>query len=315
MTDNVSLLSKADLALSDLASNGGLLTPSQTDTFIRVLIDSPTIFNSCRVVPMPTYQHKISKIGFGSRILRAGVSGTALDAADRVKPSTSQIVLNSKEVIAEVHIPYDVMEDNIEGGSIAAPMGGSGGGLQDTIVAMIAERAALDLEELFILGDTATIGDSYLALTDGVLKRCTAHVVDVNNVAVSKAMFKAAKKAMPDKYLRDVGSLRHLISVDNDTEYRDSIAGRATPLGDATLQGNNQIFAFGTPIAPVPLMPNTKGLFTNPLNLIAGIQRKINIEFDKDIRARNYIIVLTARVDFQVEEIDAAVKYINIGGN
>ena len=60
-------------------------------------------------------------------------------------------------------------------------------------------------------------------------------------------------------------------------------------------------------------MPEDKGIFCNPLNLIMGIQRQIMMEFDKDITTREYIIVLTVRLDFQVEEAEAAVVYNNIG--
>jgi hypothetical protein len=38
MSENNTLLQKADLALSDLSSNGGLLSPEQGDTFVRRLI-------------------------------------------------------------------------------------------------------------------------------------------------------------------------------------------------------------------------------------------------------------------------------------
>jgi hypothetical protein len=36
------------------------------------------------------------------------------------------------------------------------------------------------------------------------------------------------------------------------------------------------------------------------------------MEFDKDISARVYIIVLTARIAFQIEETEAIVEYENI---
>jgi HK97 family phage major capsid protein len=153
MPTNQELIRKADIALGDLAT-AGLLSPEQTDTFIRTLIDSPTILNVCRTITMTAPTRKINKIGFGSRILRKATSATALDPGDRSKPDLAQIELNTKEVIAEVHIPYDVLEDNIEGGNInAAPTSGAGG-LHATIVQMIAERAALDLEELLIMGDS-----------------------------------------------------------------------------------------------------------------------------------------------------------------
>jgi len=311
-TSNQALIRKADITLADLAADGGLLSPEQTDRFIRTLIDSPTLLNSARVVTMSAPERKINKIGFGSRVLRAAVSATALSSADRVKPDLSQVVLTTDEVIAEVNIPYDVLEDNIEGGNINAAAGSSAGGMEDTIVTLLAERASLDLEELAITGDTLS-ADPYLALQDGYLKLSTSHVVNAGAATISKNLLKLGVKAMPDKYLRNRAQLLHYVSVDNETEYRDTYASRQTALGDAVLQGISPVFAFGSQLTGVPLMPNTQGLFTNPLNLIFGIQRRITIEYDKDIRARVFIVVLTARVALAIEEVDAVVKYINIG--
>jgi hypothetical protein len=317
--ENASLVKKADIALSDLSSSGGLLNPEQTDQFIQILMDSPTILNAARMVTMNTPQKKINKIGFGSRMLRPGSAATGngpdndwLGSADRVKPDLGQISLNTKEVIAEVHIPYDVFEDNIEGGNITAAMGQSAGGLQDTIMTLIGQRVALDLEELAILGDT-TSGDAYLALTDGYLKRATVHVVNAGGATIAKDVFKAAIKAMPDKYLRQRSALEFFVSVDNETEYRDTVANRVTGLGDSALVSANSLNVFGSSVNAAPLMPNSKGIYTNPKNLIFGVQRKVNIEYDKDIRGRKFIIVVTARIDFQIEETDAMVQITNIG--
>jgi HK97 family phage major capsid protein len=309
MTSNRSLVSKADIALSDLVSNGGLLNPEQTDKFIQTLMDSPTLINQARVVTMNAPQKKINKIGFGTRMLQAAQSVTA--AAVRTKPDLGNVQLSTKEVIAEVNIPYEVFEDNIEGGSITVPMGSSAGGLQDTIVSMIAQRSALDLEELAINADT-TSGDTYLALTDGFLKRANQHTVNAAAATISKDIFKQAIKAMPDKYLRVRGENVFFVSVDQETEYRDTIANRVTGLGDSALVSANSLSAFGSPVVAAPLMPNSKALYTNPNNLIFGIQRRINIEYDKDIRLRKFIIVLTARLDFQVEEPDAMVLVSNM---
>lgn len=314
MSTNQDLIKKADIALADLASNGGLLNPEQSDKFIQILMDSPTIINQARVVTMNGPQKKINKIGFGSRILQPAVSSTALADNKRVKPDLGQIILNTKEVIAEIHIPYDVLEDNIEGGNISASMGGSAGGLQDTIMRLLGQRAALDLEELAILGDTALVGsDPYLGLLDGFMKQATAHTASAGGATISKNLFKAAIKAMPDKYLRVRGDNSFFVSVDNETEYRDTIANRVTGLGDAALVSANSLAAFGSPIVAAPLMPNASGIYTNPNNLIFGIQRKVNLEFDKDIRARTFIIVLTTRLDFKIEEADAIVRLTNIG--
>lgn len=298
-TSNRSIVEKADLAVGDLITNGGYLNPIQANTFIRMLIEQPTLLNEIRVVPMNAPTMEINKIGFANRIMRkAPASGQALPAGDRAKPTTDKVELATKEIIAEVHIPYDVLEDNIERGS-----------LESTIMTLISERASLDIEELLILGDTAS-GDDYLALMDGILKQATSHVVDHTGapVPVNKTVFKQIVKAMPNKYLRNRTAMRHFVSPHAEIEYADSLANRETPLGDRKVTGWMPNYAYGIPVKPAALMPNEKGIFTYPKNLIMGVQRQIMIETDRDIRARVLIVVLTMRLDIKFEEEDAVVK-------
>lgn len=296
------ILKKADLAVADLQANGGYLNPEQADRFIDLVIDEPTILKEVRTVKMNAPQRKIEKIGFDSRILHvAPASGTALDAAKRSKPVTDKVELNTTEYIAEVHIPYDVLEDNIERGN-----------LEDTIMRHMAKRVAIDLEEFLLLSDTAS-ADPDLAVKDGLLKQATSHVVDADGASISKEIFKAGVKAMPSKYLRVRTDFRFWTSPDQETEYRDQLADRETSLGDVSLEGYRPVFAYGVPVVPAALMPSNTVLFTHPKNIIFGVQRQISVETDKDIRSRVYIIVLTLRIDFKYETEDAVVKIINVG--
>lgn len=312
--DNQALIKKADMALSDLAS-GGVLTNEQANTFVRKLIATPTIIRSARNVLMSRPKLEINKIGFGSRILRPAVESTALSAGDRSKPTFGQVLLDTKEVIAEINIPYAAIEDNIEGGNVN--FGGAGtmdapsnGGMIDTMLALIAERTAYDLEELALLGDTGS-GDAYLALLNGFLKQATSHVV-AHGAKINRQMFKNGLIAMPDQYLRDKNALRHFVSVDNELEYADTLAGRETALGDAKHQQAAPNYGAGVLVTPVSQLTNALGFTTHPLNMIFGIHRQISFEVDKDIRARKFIVVVTARVDFKFEEEDAVVKYTTI---
>lgn len=307
---NRSIVDKADLAVSDLVSNGGYLNPLQASTFIRMMIDQPTILNEVRVVPMNAPTMEINKIGFGSRILKkAPVSGVALAAADRSKPTTDKVSLATKEIIAEVHIPYDTLEDNIEHGR-----------LEDTIMALISERASLDLEELIIMGGTDP-ADDYLELIDGVLVQATSHVVDysLSTPNVTREVFKAGIKAMPNKYLRNRPELRFYVSPDAHVEYIDSIATRETPLGDSHITDKKFYpkaeVAFGVPVVPAALMPDSQYIFTFPKNIIFGVQRQIMLETDRDIRARVLIVVLTLRIDIKYEEEDSVVKCLGLNPN
>jgi len=333
MSSNQSLLRKADITIAELAANGGELSPEQGSAFIRKLIKQPTLIRICRVVEMLSPIRKINKIGFGQRILRKatsavaltaqGSNGTALDG--RASPTTSQVVLTTEEQIAEVRLPYDVLEDNIERATSANNEVSNTGpaGLRQTLIDLIAERAALDMEELGILGNpgytnAADFDDqAYLSQLSGWLYtgQNSGNVYDANGATVNKSIFKGGLKSMPSQYLRNKAALNHFISVNNETEYRDTLADRGTALGDQMTQGNSPCFAFGSAVIPVALMPEDTGLFTDPLNLIFGIQRQVSMEFAKDISARVYIIVLTVRLAFNIEESEALVEYENIGSD
>lgn len=312
MKRNAELINKADMALADLA-NGGALNPEMSDRFLRQLMDTPTILSVCRTVGMNSPTMKINKIGFGSRILKPAVEATGLVQGDRTAPTLSKVELTTKEVMAEIRLPYSVIEDNVERTAAATNNAANSpiGGLQSTIVDMIAQRAALDLEEMGIKGDTALNDGTILDLTDGWLKRATTNIVNAGAV-YSKDVVKAVAKLMPSRFMRNPADLVHFVSTQNAIEIRDVLASRQTQLGDSNVVGINPTFVFGSQVRGAAMMPAANSLFTNPLNLIFGIQRNISIEFDKDIRTREYIIVLTTRVDFQVEEEPAMVKVTNL---
>ena len=329
MSSNSALMQKAEFTLGNLSggTKGGLLNPEQSDMFIRKLILAPSMLNSgIRRVPMNTPQQNINKIQFASRILRAGALSSASGMAaresrrsttsQRSSPTTEQIQLNSKLVIAEVNLPYDVIEDNIERGSIGAmtDVGGvpTTGGLVDTIMALIAGRTMTDLEELAILGDT-TSSDTFLAQTDGWLKRATTNVSDAGSTPVSLDVFTDGALAMPVQYLRNRSQNVHFVSTHQEINYRNTLAQRETPMGDAQHQGLAPTFAAGMQVYPVEMMPDSQGLLCNRQNLLWGIQRDILIETDKDIAGQAWIVVVSARVDFQVEEELAVVRYSNLG--
>jgi HK97 family phage major capsid protein len=297
MTDSRRIIEKADLAVSQMISDGGYLNPEQSDSFYRKLIDQPTLISQVRTVSMGQPKMNIDKIGFGSRILRAApASGTSLKADERARPTFDQVQLDAEEVIAEVHVPYDALEDSIEKEN-----------LQDTIMDLIAQRASLDLEELLIKGDT-TSNDPYLALFNGALALAGNTVDGSAYTAIDKTVFKTALQNMPTQYLRNLNTMQFMMSYNNVFEYRDQLADRATGKGDDFYLNRPTVYAFGVPIAPAALMEDTDMLFTFPKNLIFGVQRDIMIETDKDIRSRVLIIVLTMRIALEIEEAEAAVR-------
>lgn len=306
------LVRKADLALSDLTS-GGLLQPEQSNRFMRKVIEAPTLLNEVRFVPMSRPQMEINKVGFSNRILRvanqgvissprSGEEGTrALARADRIKPELSKLTLSTDEVIAEIDLPYEVLEDNIEKE-----------GFQDTLLDMIAQAAARDLEEKLILSDPAS-GDPYLALQYGILSETTSNVVNHGGAAIGPGLFEDMLTGLPTRYHRFLNDMRFYVATTREINLRAQIAQRQTSLGDATLTGYAPVQQFGVQVKGVSQMPVGSAILLNPKNLIWGVQRNIRMEMAKDIRERAIIIVLTMRIAHRFEEEDMVVKAINIG--
>ncbi len=316
MSLNKNVIDKVEWQLSDLQA-AGVLPTEVSDRFIRTMIAQPTLLNVARKELMSTPQKEINKILFGTRILHpAPAQNTQQILANRSAPTTSQITLTSKKVMATIPISYDIFEDNIERGDIGgqnAPgeVSGFNSGLQSTIIDLIAERTAVDMEELAISGDTAS-GDPFLALNDGWLKLSAANIVDVASGAISKGMFKSGLAAMPVQFLRNMSTLRHFVHTHQEIEYRDQLASRETTLGDSNINNINAAFGLGVPVAGANLMPLDQGLLVDPRNLIFGIQRDIMMEVERRPSEQQFLIIVTLRVDFKVEEINAVVRYDNI---
>lgn len=302
--DNKTILQKADLALADLLSSGGLLQPAQSAKFIRILIDESRIMKMATVTPMRSPKQLIEKIKFGSRILRPGQEATALAEADRGKPNLGKVELDAKLFKAEVRLDNEVLEDSIERGE-----------LRQTIMQLMGERIAVDMDELLVRGDTAS-GDAYLATMDGMLKSATSNLVNAGGDSLHKGILRDMLKVMPSPFLRNKASMRYLTSVDAELDYRDSIADRATAAGDDALKNAAPVGYSGIPLVDVPLFPENLGggsnetnvLLTDPKNVNVGIWRQISVETDKDISAGVLIIVATLRFDFKYIEETAVVK-------
>lgn len=307
--NNNEIIEKAAMTLADLAS-GGLLNRQQFNTFYRKVIDQPTIIKDSRTVIMNHDAMKIEKIGFGQRVLRPGVEGVALADDQRAVPTTSTVNLDAKEVIAEVNITYDTLENNIEKDR-----------LYDSIMAMLAERVSLDLEELIVNGDTDS-SDPYLKILNGIRKKATSHVVDMKGDPVTKSLFKQLYNAVPTKYLRNPAAWRYYVSYANQLEWKDQLAGRQTGLGDSQQTGSIIAPAYGVPVQGIAMLQQyndatlekdvNDAFLVHPKNILFGMSRNIRVEVDKDIRERKFIIVLTAKVDAQFEEEDSVAKAINI---
>ena len=305
--DNRSVLEKADLALADLLS-GGLLLPAQAQKFMRILIKESKILKMATVVPMRAPKQLIEKIRFGTRVLRAGLEATALPVADRTKPELSKAELDAKLFKAEVRMSNEVLEDSIERGD-----------LRQTIMQLLGDAIARDMDEVIIQGDTAS-ADPFLAKFDGVLKQATSHVVDALDTRLNKNLLRDCVRLMPSEFLRNMADLAFMTSINAELDYRDSLMDRQTVIADAVIREDKPSEYSGAPVVKIPMFPETIGtgshctdiVFTDPKNINVGIWRQIRVETDKLISEGVLLIVATIRFDMKFAHEPAVVKAVNV---
>lgn len=309
MITNKSIMAKADMEVSDLIADGGYLQDEQAEQFIMKIIKEATVLKLIKVMGLKSHTKLIDKVGINGFVLRPGTSGAALTAAERVKPTTEQHELTTTLMKGEIRLNDEVLEDNLEGGQF-----------KSTVMKMMAEHVALDMDNIAVNGDTSGATGTVLDLIDGMLVSATDHIVNGGNVAINKGILKNAIKAMPSQYNRMRSKQRFLTSEDAEVDYRDYLADRATVLGDKFVEGEDAVRYGGRPILPVPVFPDNLGVGTNatnmllldPKNAVWGVWRKVRVETDRDITTGEWIMVTTVRAGFTYIEKDAVVKVTNI---
>jgi hypothetical protein len=308
LMDNRTILEKADLALSDLTAQGGMLQPAQAAKFMRIMIKASKALGMSTVVPMRSPKQLIEKIRFASRVLRAGQEATSLPEGDRVKPNIGKVELDAQLFKAEVRLDNEVLEDSIERAE-----------LRQTIMQILAEAISRDIDEVLVQGDTAS-ADAFLAQFDGILKQAQSHQVDAALQTTNKTLFRDMLRSMPSEFLRNKADLRILTSVNSEITYRDALADRGTIGGDKWLEEDVPVKYTGIPLIDIPLFPENQGvgqnctsmLLLDPKNINVGIWRNIRIETDKLVSEGVLIIVATLRFDCKYAEESAVVKCINV---
>jgi hypothetical protein len=174
---NRTILEKADLALADLTAGGGCSSPRRRRSSCACSSSSPS---SCSSRPSSRWPRQAADLEDQVRRARAAPrpGGHRARRRDRVKPDLSDVELDAKLFKAEVRLSDEVLEDSIERGE-----------LRQTIMEMLADAIARDMEEVAINGDTAS-ADPFLATMDGILKQATSNVVDAAGTPITKDLLR-----------------------------------------------------------------------------------------------------------------------------
>lgn len=307
-TANKTIMAKADMEVADLIADGGYLQAEQAEQFVVDLVKESVLMRMVTVQGIKSYSKLIDKVGISGRVLRPGTSGHALAVGDRSKPTTDRVTLNTNLMKGEIRLNDEVLEDNIENGSF-----------KNTVMGMMAEHVALDMDDLLANGDT-TSADPLLALQNGMIVSAVTHIVAGGTVPIAKSLLKDAVKSMPSQYNRLKRNQRFLTSEDATVDYHDYLSDRVGNLGDSKVQDDSPDKYLNRAILGVPVFPDDLGiandetvvLLLDPKNAIWGIWRKVRVETDRDITTGEWIMVTTVRAGFTYKEEDAVVKITGV---
>lgn len=314
--DNRELINKAKVGLAELTAGSGVLSPAHAKEFLRIAITEANLMPRATVVPMRAPQQRVNTVGLSQRILRAGTSGQAVqEGAGQTGVDFTAPMFEAKLFRGEVPIDEEVLEDNIEQGRF-----------RDTILALMPAAVGRDIDEVAILGDTAS-EDPFLAQFDGFIKQATAHPVDFEGRRLTTvanadpfADLSAMLRAIPRPHRRDRDKMEFLTSYNAEDDFRNALIGRATPQGDTALTADGSVRFKGRPIVNIGMWPEDLGaqsnqtavLLANPKNLQFGIWRDVRIKVHEEPREGKIYFIVSLRIDVKIAIPDAVVTGLNV---
>ena len=299
----LAILQKA--TIDSTVAAGGLLSPSQSQSFIQTIKDKSAFGKSLRLERRRSATGEINKLTSGSRLLRAKPENA--DDGYRAGVTFPTVDYEARKMWLPWEVTEDVFHENIEEQAVEAK-----------ITDEMTQQFALDWDDLDVNGDEAS-ANAFLQINDGLLTLLAANASgDVNRIdgstinggALAKDHFFAAHYAMPNQYV-NAGGLKWHASPNRITSWIEYLTDRATAAGDAALflEGRGPL---GIPWAPVPAFPDDRIVLSDPKNFVRVVtwdvrRRKVTGDTDWELATRDkrgYLFFV--KPDFLVLE-DAAV--------
>lgn len=295
-------------AVDPSGSVSGLLNPEQARRFIEYVWDATVLANDGRKVTMRANTMEIEKVNVGERVIRA--ASQALGEYTNTGATFTKVELTTKKIRLDWEVSTEALEDNIEGGA-----------LEDTLVRLMTNAFANDIEDLAINGDAGN--DPFLGIMDGFYNQTitgTAHesaaLEVVDNEWTPEAM-QAIIYALPRKYRALKSGLKFYAGTDtfagivaSNGTLADSVftyGARDTYLSgaDQTVGNARVTRALGIPVLEVPYYPDDYVDLTFPSNRVWGFQRDITV--NRQYQPKKDTIEYTVFVRFGItwEELDA----------
>lgn len=305
------LAALAKATITTTVGAGGLLSPSQSKSFLEIAQESSEFGEAIRTEYVPTISGTINKLNTGRRLLRAAVENT--DDGYRVEPTFPSVPYSTVKMRLPFEVTEDEFEQNIEKRA-----------LEEKLVRRFGNQLGLDLDDLDTTGDTAAgagADQAFLQLHDGFLKlsATAAGVHRVNGATINagtlnKSHLFTGVRNLPNKY-RGGGRIRWIMSPNRHITWIETLTDRATAAGDAALGGGSGPgnSPLGIPVLENPYMPDDRILLTDPKNLVRVLFNRVkryrvtpNTDWELATRDKNGYIFFV-REGCLIEDTDALV--------
>lgn len=361
--DLLSMVGKIDTIQKMVALPTITLAAQEADRFIEYVWDESKLKNHARLVRMASSTKNIRGLGIGTdRILKPSAT---FSSSDYKKTYTENLIqLTSKELRCCLVI-FDSDLEDINVGNAAQlknhimSMGTKKIaneldeiywiGDTQSLSSFASDDARSQIDGWRYRLDHSQSGETYENSVTG-----STIILDASNTVTAKAAdfdlttsqgieeqdtsapynqefkFDLMIEKLPSKYkLGGLSSLRFFLNDQVAQRYVRALSKRATPIGDAAIQGKVPL-SYGTiPIVTLPLMPTqmiintsdaqkenldtstpgdlTDCVLTHEANFIIGVQKEIQMEAERSAADRANYFFFTLRVDVAIENVNAVV--------
>jgi hypothetical protein len=298
-------------------AGSGILRPEQARRFIDYVWDATVLAKDGRRVTMRANTMELEKVNVGERVIRAAAQ--AIGNYDNTGAQFSKVELSTRKIRLDWEVSAEALEDGIEGAA-----------LEDTLVRLMTNAFANDIEDLAING-LGTGNNSFLNIMEGFVNRektnGDAHeaLVTVADNAWTPEVMQQIILAMPRKYRAIKSNLKFYAGTDafqgivkNNGTLSDAIAealgknGNTQANTQAYLDGQGQTFGgarttrvLGIDVQEVPYYPEGFVDLTFPQNRIWGFQRDITVNREYKPKKDTVEYTVFVRFGVQWEEEDA----------
>lgn len=299
MKTNKDILEDDELVIKAITtSTGGQLSEEQRTEFVETVIEQSEILQEIDVIDgIESSEYQMDTIGLSSRVMRAGVEGTAPDVTDA---TIVRRTLNPAEVILAFDITKRFLMRNIARGTA-----------DQAINSIFAKQYKNDLVDLIFNGDKDS-GNAFIQIIDGYIDRAkadgSAHTDDFSANDNLKDVFAAMVDVLPNKWMNE-DELMIIASPAMQKKYQRQLGEKNTQLGDLMTVNKPQIFFEGIEVVKVASFPDTELLLTPRKNLAVGIGQEMVVEMFYNSRKRQREYTVTGYVDANYKISDAVVLF------